>query len=598
MGRIAVLPTVLANQIAAGEVIERPASVVKELVENAIDAHAKRISVSVSEGGRERIVVRDDGDGMGRDDAQLAFARHATSKIKNLGDLEGIASFGFRGEALASIAAAADVDLVTRRRDDEVGTCVRARNGTVADVIESGGAPGTQIDVCDLFAALPARRKFLKRAATEFGHIAEAISRTALSAPHIGFTLTHGERTVLSLPAVEHRQDRIMQVVGTDASRGMLRVEAQTPTATLEAYCGRPDQSLSSARLVLTYVDGRFVRDRVLTRAILNGYESVLMRGRYPVVVVFLTLQAGEVDVNVHPAKSEVRFRDSSQIHRLVAGGIASRLRDRVGAEPPVRTDSDRALRLVSIPPSRATAALAGAPDRQVGETRATYGAPPGSGESRPPAALTGEGLTVPLRDGITPPVGFFGGLRYLGQVLDGYLVCASPRSLVLIDQHAAHERVRFEQLQTQLEAGGVPVQRLLVPESLSVGLAGAQMLHEAREALARLGFEGEPFGDGVYLLRAIPSMLAEAHCGAVLRDVAAECTETGVSRAIDEAVETLLASVACHSAIRVGRSLEHTQVHALLQEMDRIDLAGYCPHGRPAFAEFDAGALERLFKR
>jgi DNA mismatch repair protein MutL len=610
MGRITVLPAVLANRIAAGEVIERPASVVKELVENAIDAGAGRVSVGVQDGGRERIIVRDDGEGMSREDAALAFARHATSKITRLEDLEGIASFGFRGEALASIAAAADVDLLTRRAVDDTGTCVRARGGSVVEIADAGGPPGTQVDVYALFADLPARRKFLRQGATEFGHIAEVVSRIALSVPRVGFTLTHGDRETLSFPPVAGPADRIVQVIGRDASAGVLHLEAKSSTLSLEAYLGRPEHSLSSARLVLTYVNGRFVRDRVLTRAVLDGYESVLMRGRYPVAVVFLQLRAGEVDVNVHPAKAEVRFRDSGQVHRLVAGGIAARLRDR-GAHG-----------------QYAAAAGSSAAGQRAWPTRGPYEARrPVASQTRTSVEFPSDATTPWLREGarpygpradgeigagmpeasatgayapalVTPAVGFFGALKFLGQILDGYLVCVSERGLVLVDQHAAHERVRFEDLRAQLAAGGVSVQRLLVPETLTVGLAGVQALVEAREALARLGFEGEPFGEGIYLLRAVPAMLVDADCGAILRDVAAECADGGIGRAVDEAVETLLASIACHSAVRIGRQLERAQAEALLREMDRIELAGYCPHGRPAFVELDGGALERMFKR
>jgi DNA mismatch repair protein MutL len=610
MGRITVLPAVLANRIAAGEVVERPASVVKELVENAIDAGAGRVTVGVQDGGRERIVVRDDGEGMSREDAALAFARHATSKITRLEDLEGIASFGFRGEALASIAAAADVDLLTRRAADDTGTCVRARGGSIVEIADAGGPPGTQVDVHALLADLPARRKFLRQGATEFAHIAEVVSRIALSVPRVGFTLTHGDREALSFPPVAGPADRIVQVIGRDASAGVLHLEAKSPTLSLEAYLGRPEHSLSSARLVLTYVNGRFVRDRVLTRAVLDGYESVLMRGRYPVAIVFLQLRPGEVDVNVHPAKAEVRFRDSGQVHRLVAGGIAARLRDRGVQGPHVRGGGPPATQQGSPPgpgsyeaPGPVGSRTRASADPSLGagtpwlrEGRRPYGprADEASGRGLPETSTTAA-YAAAL---VTPAVGFFGALKFLGQILDGYLVCASERGLVLIDQHAAHERVRFEDLRAQLAAGGVAVQRLLVPETLTVGLTGVQALVEAREPLARLGFEGEPFGEGIYLLRAVPAMLVDADCGAILRDVAAECADGAMGRAVDGAVETLLASIACHSAVRIGRTLERAQAEGLLREMDRIELASYCPHGRPAFVEIDGGALERMFKR
>jgi len=628
MGRISILAPALANQIAAGEVIERPASVVKELVENAVDAGATRVVVSVRAGGCESIIVRDDGEGMSREDASLAFARHATSKIERLDDLIGIQSFGFRGEALASIAAAAEVELLTRRAEDDMATRVCTRGGVVVDVADAGSARGTQVDVRDLFGALPARRKFLRRPATEFGHAAEVISRMALAAPGVGFTLTHDEREVLNFPPVASPADRLLQVVGRECAGSMIHFEARTPAISVQGYLGRPDHSLSSARLLLTYVGGRFVRDRVLTRAMLAGYDTVLMRGRYPVAVLFLDMAAGEVDVNVHPAKAEVRFRDPGLVHRFVSGRIAERLRDvsdravrpapaqgmqptghagvRPGRAPSsmaawkrpwpetIRPDSERA----GWKPEQATS-TADSHEASVGEAESSYGSKPHHSavwvEEPGPAAPATESAGRSL---LPTSGGFFGSLRILGQVLDGYVVCASGRGLVLVDQHAAHERVRFEQLRTQLASGRVAMQRLLVPEPLTLGVRDVRALEDAREALAHLGFEGEPFGEGVYLLRAVPTVLADANCAAVLRDVAAEQAEVGASRGVEDAVERVLASIACHSAIRLGRRLNEAEAQALLRAMDEVDFSGYCPHGRPAFVEIDAVALERMFKR
>jgi DNA mismatch repair protein MutL len=629
MGRIAILPPALANQIAAGEVIERPASVVKELVENSVDAGATRVAVSVRGGGCQSIIVRDDGEGMSREDALLAFARHATSKIECLDDLIGIQSFGFRGEALASIAAAADVELLTRRADDDTATRVCTRAGVVVDVADAGSARGTQVEVRDLFGALPARRKFLRRPATEFGHAAEVINRMALAAPAVGFTLTHDEREVLDFPPVTSPADRLLQVIGRECAGSMIHFEARTSAISVQGYLGRPDHSLSSARLLLTYVGGRFVRDRVLTRAMLAGYDTVLMRGRYPVAVVFLEVAAGEVDVNVHPAKAEVRFRDPGLVHRFVAGRIAERLRGvlnravrpapaqsvqpagpvggRPGEAPPtmeawkrprsevIRSDSEG----TGWKAERQGISTADSRKASVGEAESSYGSEPGHSAvwvEGPGPAVSATGSAG--RSLLQTPGGFFGSLRVLGQILDGYVVCASDRGLVLVDQHAAHERVRFEQLRKQLASGGVPMQRLLVPEPLTLGVRDVRALEDAGEALARLGFEGEPFGDGVYLLRAVPAVLADTNCAAVLRDVAAERAELGASRGVEEAVETVLASIACHSAIRLGRRLEEAEAEALLRAMDEVDFSGYCPHGRPAFVEIDAAALERMFKR
>lgn len=624
MGRIAVLPAFLANQIAAGEVIERPASVVKELVENSLDAGAHRVGIAVRGGGCQQIIVRDDGEGMTREDAALAFARHSTSKLRHPDDLMGIGSFGFRGEALPSIAAAADVELLTRRSDEDTGTRVRVRGGVLTDVAEAGSPPGTQLEVSDLFAALPARRKFLKRPATEFGHVAEVVNRLALGVPRVGFVLQHEGREVLNFPPVARPADRLLQVVGRDGGGDMLAFEVTTPALAVEGYLGRPEHSLSSARLVLAYVNGRLVRDRVITRAVLDGYESVLMRGRYPIAVVFLSVAKGDVDVNVHPAKAEVRFREPGRIHQVLTGAIRSRLRDAAGAAGP-RTQA------LSQPPRSVGRRPGGggvpswttdpARDRWPARTWDLDRQAPSisSGERQEPPQVqdqdasyqiaSGQRLDQQPPDGTdAPPEGLpalrlgasgrFAALRVLGQVLDGYLVCDSGRGLVLIDQHAAHERVRFERLRGQLESGQLPVQHLLVPQPLTLGARDVEALEEAREALGRLGFEGERFGEGVYLVRSVPAVLADADCAVVLRDVAAELAEIGASSVVEGAVEAVLARVACHSAVRVGRHLDRAEAEALLRSMDEVDLASYCPHGRPAFVELDAASLERMFKR
>jgi DNA mismatch repair protein MutL len=610
MGRIALLPVALANQIAAGEVVERPASVVKELVENALDAGARHVTIAVRGGGCAGILVRDDGEGMSRDDAVLAFARHATSKIRMSEDLIAIGTFGFRGEALASIAAAADVELVTRRAEEDAGTRVRTHAGVVSEVAAAGCPPGTQVQVQALFAALPARRKFLKRPATEFGHVAEAVSRLALGAPHVGVALDHDGRRALDLPPVAGPAERLIEVLGRETAAGIVGLEARGQAITVRAYLGRPDHSLASARLVLTYVDGRCVRDRLLTRAVLDGYASLLMRGRYPVAVVFLEMPPGDVDVNVHPAKAEVRFREAGEVYRFLTRSIAGRLREALplpGAAPPapvgggVGWSSERPRRggaapaawpAAPWPPAGETDVRGPAAVRESGPAYAGATGAPAGGEAVQGAAERVDGGAVADRRG------GFASLRVLGQVLDGYLVCASPRGLVLIDQHAAHERVRFERLRAQAGAGRVAAQRLLVPETLRLGARDVRALDGASDILGRLGFEGDVFGEETFVIRAVPALLADADCGRVLRDLAAEVGELGAGRAGEDAVDAVLARVACHSAIRVGRRLETAEIEALLRAMDDVAPSGYCPHGRPAYVEIDARALEHLFKR
>jgi len=580
VARINKLPPHLANQIAAGEVVERPASVVKELVENALDAGARHVDVVLAGGGIDGIVVRDDGEGMSGDEALLAFARHATSKLTRIEDLDGVGTLGFRGEALPSIASVADVRLVTRRREDSGAAVVDAGVGGARSGGMAGAPVGTTVDVRALFADLPARRKFLRAPATEVGHVAETLTRLAAAAPGVGFRLEHDGRELLALPPVRDLGTRLAQVLARGRHAALLPVQAEVGGYSVTGFLGRPSETLASARLIWTYirfgarpdapVAGRWIRDRLLLRAVLDGYASLVMRGRYPLAVLFLGVPPGEVDVNVHPAKLEVRFRRPSAIHTLVVPALRARLAE--GLAPTVGTPTE----VRETPP----AYVFFAPVRD-------EDAPP---TPSAPAAASGALWA-------TAPRGF-GALRFVGQLFDGYLLCEGEGRVVLVDQHAAHERVVFERLRAEARAHGVPRDRLLVPQTVTLPPAHVATLTEHGNALAAAGLEGEPFGEDTWLLRSVPRLVRGGDVGELLRTLASDLAEDGASAAAERVRDATLARIACHSVVRVGQRLDAVEVRALLEAMDGVEVVAHCPHGRPVAAELTRAQLEAFFRR
>jgi DNA mismatch repair protein MutL len=611
-GRVRVLPPEVADKIAAGEVVERPASVVKELIENSLDAGAHQIRIELEDAGIGLIAVVDDGEGMTADDAVRAFARHATSKVTCVDDLFRITTLGFRGEALASIAAVSTATLTTRRPGDLGGTQVLVRGGTILEVRAAGCPAGTRVEVVDLFGNTPARRKFLKAPATEVGHVSELVTRTALAFPHVGFLLRHGPRTLLDYPAVADGAERVAQVYGRERAAAMLPFHGRAAVGNIRGWLSGSHLTLPSARQIFTYVNGRYVRDKLVSHALVAGYSTLLMHGRYPAAVVFIDVPPEEVDVNVHPAKSEVRFRRGGAVHDLITRAVMERLRAHTppavaGAAPVSATSAsaDEAAAQMSI---ALQSPRPHAPLRIVPMTPVADGAPPHPHTSLPPPRAME--ATAPFvrptfgpSHAVTPgpgpsPAGFFASLRVIGQAFEGYLVCESGESLLLIDQHAAHERVTFERLRHAYADGGVARQRLLVPTVVDVGAQAAPLLAERLTDLENLGFELEPFGGSSFAVRAVPALLGDGDPATLVRDLAEELIDVGRSRRLTEAAESVLARLACHSAVRVGQSLGPEQIRALLAAMDNVDFAGNCPHGRPAYITLPRSDLERLFKR
>ena len=631
--RIRVLPPEVADKIAAGEVVERPASVVKELIENSLDAGARHVEVELEDAGIGLIAVIDDGEGMSREDAPVAFGRHATSKVETVDDLFRITTLGFRGEALASIAAVSTTTLITRRPGDLGATRVVVRAGQIVEVSDTGAPAGTRIEIVDLLGNTPARRKFLKSPATEVGHVSELITRTALSFPQTAFRLRHGQRTLIDYAAVTDPLDRLAQVFSRERAVAMLPFHGRSAVGTIRGWLSGSHLSFPSNRNIYTYVNGRFVRDKLVSHALVAGYSTLLMHGRYPAAAVFIEVPPEEVDVNVHPAKSEVRFRRGGAVHDLITQSVKERLRSQgapsEGSTTSAPSAADALLRQMAFadPASRRPTGLLRlvTPDQarqwppRPATPLGTYPAPeavvtgaaaalerwrqhsPSSAAAWPasPVPEPSDATTQPVATGAAPEAGgFFRQLRVIGQAFEGYLICQSGDSLFLIDQHAAHERVTFERLRNAYSAGGIASQRLLVPAIVDVGARSAPLLAEKLEELESLGFELEPFGGSSIAVRAVPALLADSDPAQLVRDLAEDFTEVDRSRQIAAAAEAVLARLACHSAVRVGQTLSQEQIRALLASMDNIDFAHNCPHGRPAYITLGRGDLERLFKR
>jgi DNA mismatch repair protein MutL len=566
----------MASRIAAGEVVERPASVVKELVENSIDAGATEISVWVEKSGTSLIRVSDNGEGMAPEDMALAVERHSTSKLRTEEDLFRIATLGFRGEALPSIGSVAKLDMVSRPATAPTGQRLRVDGGRKEKVHAAGAALGTIVEIRELFFNTPARRKFLKSPATELSHICDVVNRMALVFPAIHFRLQHDGRNVADYVSVHDPQDRLRQVLGTDIARNLTPFSWRTDDTSIRGYLSVAPVSYPNTRYLFTFVNRRYVRDKVLTHAIMQGYDTLLMKGQYPAVILFVEVPYDEVDVNVHPAKFEVRFRRQNEIHGAVAQAIRAALKDvaKAPAVPPMLAERRELfyVRESSLPYAGASAAQL-------------------------PSLSARESAAAPVQSS-TEPYGFFSSMTVLGQILGCYLVCVSANGLSLIDQHAAHERVAFERLRRQLNAGGVEKQSLLIPQTVELTAGEALLLERKLAVLDRFGFIIEPFGPSCFAITAAPALLPEGDYVQTVRRMIAELAEVDESEKLRQHLEERLATIACHSVIRANRKLEPDEMRALLADLDRTDHATQCPHGRPVLIEFSRDDLDRLFKR
>ena len=622
------LPDTLINQIAAGEVVERPASVVKELVENALDAGAKRIDIDLEEGGVRLVRIRDDGAGIAAADLPLAVSRHATSKIASLDDLEAVATLGFRGEALPSIASVSRFALSTRRDEDTHGATLRVEGGKVGDVAPAQHPRGTTVEVRDLFYNVPARRKFLRAERTELSHVEEWLRALALARPDVELRVSHNGRASRryrgadlgdAADAGTATPERLVETLGGDFAANALRVDHAGAGLRLHGWIGRPAYNRASTDQQYLYVNGRGVRDRNVAHAIRQAYSDVLFHGRHPAFVLFLETDPRAVDVNVHPAKHEVRFRESRLVHDFVyrtlqealaatrAGVAADADASMAAAGGAMPGDTDGGARTHArwaMPQSRLAL--------QVDDARAGYAALYGA--TAADAAVSAPGAHAhgnmhahphahahlhphpPLphsSDATLPPLG-----RALAQLHGIYILAETAEGLVVVDMHAAHERIGYEKLKAAHDSAGMRSQPLLVPQQVAVSEREAELAERESATLAELGFEVSRAGPQSLLLRAVPALLADGDTAALLRDVLADLREHGASRRVAEQRDELLATMACHGALRANRRLTLPEMDALLREMEITERSGQCNHGRPTWARFGLAEIDRWFLR
>jgi DNA mismatch repair protein MutL len=574
--KIIVLPDSWASRIAAGEVVERPASVVKELVENSLDAGATEITVSVAGSGVALIRVSDNGEGMTPEDLALAVERHSTSKLKEEADLFRIGTLGFRGEALPSVGSVAKLEITSRVKGEPNGYRIRVEGGSKEAPLAVGCSVGTTVEVRDLFFNTPARRKFLKSPQTELGHITDVINRMALAFPETHFRLDHSGRMLCDYVAQARAANRLRQVWGGEIADGMVPLTVTRKNVTLAGFLSAAPLSLPNSRYLMTYVNRRFVRDRILTHAVLEGYETLLMKGRYPAAVVYLQVPLSEVDVNVHPAKYEVRFRRQGETHDAVVEGVREGLKQT--AKAPISPN-------VGFQDSE--------PPSVVGERAEAYGA----------FSITGQFNFAPGPEPAAPTQGlmqsgFFSSLEVLGQLLGCYLICASSGGLVLIDQHAAHERVAFERMRGEIRRSGAERQTLLLPQLLELPYSESVLFDRMLGLLDQTGFTVEPFGRNTFALKAVPAILPAGDYREALRRMVAEAMEAGRAGELRRDLEERLMTIACHSVIRANRKLDREEMRALLKALDQTSFATQCPHGRPVMTQFSQSELEKMFRR
>jgi DNA mismatch repair protein MutL len=579
MPAIRLLPEIIVNRIAAGEVIERPAAAVKELVENALDAGATRISVALEAGGIDRIEVADDGCGMTAEELTLAVQRHATSKLPD-NDLVRIATLGFRGEALPSIGAAARLAIISRPHGAAHAHAIRVEASAVSAVSPAAGAPGTRVLVRDLFFATPARRKFLKHPRTEAEHAEAVLRRLALAAPHVAFRLESDGRTIFDLPA-QDRPARAAALLGADAAAALIAFDEVRAPLRVAGFAASPAVTRATAAHQALTVNGRPVADPVLRTAIRVAYRDVIAAGRHPVVALWLDLPPEELDVNVHPAKAELRFRDSGAVRALVIGAVGRALSGSLASA---------GLATAPVPAFRPALALAS-------PRRGTMPAVPlpGMAEAQLPLAATPAVRLPPAADPAPDhPLG-----APLGQVADTYIVAvAADGSLILVDQHAAHERLTHETIRAQMLDGGVRSQPLLVPAVVDLPEPDAARLLAHAPDLTRLGLEVEAFGPGAVLVRALPAALGAPDPGPLIRDLVDELAEQEETTVLAARLDAVIARLACHGSIRAGRRLNAAEMDALLRQMEATPRAATCSHGRPTVLRFTGEELAGLFRR
>jgi DNA mismatch repair protein MutL len=589
------LPDLLVNQIAAGEVVERPSSVVKELIENSLDAGAQSIQVTLEQGGKRLVRVVDDGCGIPKDELPLALARHATSKISSLQELEEVESMGFRGEALPSMASVSRMSITSRVADAEHAWQVKVANGEIEAAVPAAGAPGTSVELRDLFYNVPARRKFMRADRTEFSHSDELVKRFALARPDVSFQLQHNNRTVRQFPPVHSEEQvlaRLEAVIGPEFVEHALNIDEQRGSYGLRGWVAEPRYNRPQADRQFFFVNGRVIKDRLVAHAIRQAFRDVLFHGRHPAFVLFLEMPFAGVDVNVHPQKHEVRFRDSRSVHdfiyatlnRCLAGAGVGGGALRPGSEvndPAVGGQSGGwAGRQAAMPINVAEqmqsyAKLVSSPLQNIGGR---------AGTAEAPAMQESDEF---------PPMGFA-----LAQLHGVYILAENQHGLVLVDMHAAHERITYERFKAGLAQDGIRSQNLLVPVTVHVSEREADMVEEHSAGLETLGISCDRSGPQTVVVRKVPTLLQQADISRLLQDVLSELASDGKSLKIESEMDEILSSMACHGSVRANRQLNTVEMNALLRDMERTERAAQCNHGRPTWVQLDMQNLDRLFLR
>jgi DNA mismatch repair protein MutL len=600
--KINILPDHVVNKIAAGEVVDRPASAVKELIENSIDAGASEIFIDIEQAGRRLIRITDNGSGMSKKDAQTAFQRHATSKITTDADLEAIRTMGFRGEALSSIAAVSKVRMVTAMKGTAAGILIDIEGDAIKVITDAAAPQGTSIEISHLFYNTPARLKFLKSAATEFSHIVAAVSRQAMAHPSIRFRLTHNKKPVIDLPSSMSVKERTFQLYGSEIAENLIDFDGNRDGVRIHGLIGRPSYTRAERTYQDFYVNHRAVKNPSLTHALYSAYHDLLMRDRHPVGFIFIEIDPALVDVNVHPAKAEVRFRNQSQIHDLVRDVIREGLRTQG-----IRADDTDA----TTYGSHAEGVREALADYLKNQTINEEGS-----ESERPAPFFGrrkddvgnaplsydhdysvqiEGYAEPHAQTSGSPEHY---LYPLAQVHDSFIIAQSKEGMAIIDQHAAHERVLFEKLQDQFDNRNIHVQTLLLPDQVELGPAQSSLLLEHLPEFNRFGLVVEEFGGGTFMIKAVPSLLVGADYRKVVLDVLDEVDMLGKSRKMDELRDKILSVMACHPAIKVHRHLDQKEMQTLISDLFRCRMPHSCPHGRPTIIRIPLNDIMKMFKR
>jgi len=603
MPDIQLLPDLLINQIAAGEVIERPASALKELLENSLDAGASHIEVQLESGGIKLLRVRDNGKGISRAQLPLALMRHATSKIATLDDLQRVASMGFRGEALASMAAVAQLTLSSRTAEDAHGWKVEAIDGKISEPIPASQMLGTSIELRELYFNTPARRKFLKSEATEYAYCEEVFKRIALARPDVGFSLQHNGRTVWQLAASEAENalhKRVGDLLGVEFGHAAVPVARRAANLSLQGLAALPAYSRASRDAQYFFVNGRFIRDKVASHALRQAYQDILHHQRHAAFVLFLEMPPEQVDVNVHPAKSEVRFRESQGIHQFIFHTLQQALA--IPANSQEISAPEEKPRAAFIPTQHNigfgieqnnAAYQVWAMQKeslQIDSAQTDYGQ---ADSARAADFSATPAATFPTNTVLVPPLGFA-----LAQLSGIYILAQNAHGLIVVDMHAAHERIVYEKLKTALDGEQIATQPLLIPVSFYAEALDVASVEASQAALHKLGFDIAPLSPTTLAVRAMPVMLKQSEAEHIAREVIAELREFGASRALTERRNELLATLACHGAVRANRILSVTEMNALLREMEQTERAGQCNHGRPTWFQLSLADLDKMFMR